>query len=352
MRVLAVTNLYPTDSNPALGTYVEQQVRGLRNVGVEVEVLYINRQERGPGTYVTVPERVRDSVRRVDPDVVHVMYGGVMADRVTRAVKHRPMVVTFHGSDLVGEIVSSRLRRLLASYGVICSHRAARRATGIVVVSRELWNALPANISRNKVRIIPCGIDTTRFRPLERSRCRVELGWPDDRFHVLFNVNGDDPVKQPGLARGAVEELKRTGIPVELQEMRRLPYGEIPTRLNGGDVLLLTSRHEGSPTIVKEALACNLPVVSVDVGDVGEQISGIDGCYLASPNPEDLAAKLRLVYQGPRRVEGHGKMETTLSIDRIAQRLKQFYTELCKGSWAHAGEAALTTSQGGSHAFK
>jgi teichuronic acid biosynthesis glycosyltransferase TuaC len=341
MRVLAVTNLYPTESNPALGTYVEQQVRGLRQAGVEVEVLYINRQGRGPGTYVTVPDRVRESLRRVDPDVVHVMYGGVMADLVTRAITDKPLMVTFHGSDLVGEKVSSLLRRLLASYGVICSHRAARRATGIVVVSRELWNALPASINRDKVRIIPCGIDTTRFRPLDRSRCRIDLGWPDDRFHVLFNVNGDDPVKQPALARAAVEELRRTGIAVEFQEMRGLPYGEVPLRLNAADVLLLTSKHEGSPTIVKEALACNLPVVSVDVGDVREQISGIDGCYLAAPEPGDLAAKLRSVYDGSRRVQGHVKMDMTLSIECIARRLKQFYTDVCQGRWEHAREAAL-----------
>jgi len=343
MRVLAVTNLYPTESNPALGTYVEQQVRGLRHVGVDVEVLYINRQDRGPGTYFTVPERVRESVRRVDPDVVHVMYGGVMEDLGTRAVADKPVMVTFHGSDLVGEKVSSLLRRLLASYGVICSHRAARRAPGIVVVSRELWNTLPANINRDKVRIIPCGIDTARFRPLDRSRCRAELGWREDRFHVLFNLNGDDPVKQPALARAAVEELKRAGIAVEFQEMRRLPYGEVPTRLNAADVLLLTSKHEGSPTIVKEALACNLPVVSVDVGDVREQIAGIDGCHLAAPEPEDLAAKLRLVHDGPRRVEGHAKMHATLSIECIANRLKQFYADVCQGSWEHAREAALTS---------
>ena len=270
---------------------MEEQVKGLRRAGVEVDVLYVNRWQTGPGTYLTVRKRVRARIQEFDPDVVHVMYGGVMADRrVTQAVRDRPTVVTFHGSDLLGEQVSSSWRRLLARIGVMCSHRAARLATGIVVVAQLLFDVLPERIERPKVRIIPCGIDTKLFTPLDRSRCRRELGWLDDCFHVLFNPNGDDPVKQPALARAAVEELTRTGIRAEFQELRKLPYGEMPRRLNAGDVLLLTSRHEGSPTIVKEALACDLPVVSVDVGDVRERISGIAGCYLAAPDPVDLAA--------------------------------------------------------------
>jgi glycosyltransferase involved in cell wall biosynthesis len=328
MRILAVTNLYPTAETPALGTWVEQQIKGLRSAGLDVDVLYINRLATGPGTYLTVRRRVRERIQEFDPDVVHVMYGGVMADIVTRAVKDRPTVVTFHGSDLLGEHVSGWWRRVMAHIGVMCSHRAARVATGIVVVAQLLFDALPTGIDRAKVRIIPCGIDRALFTPLDRSVCRRELGWAEDGFHVLFNSNGDDPVKQPGLARSAVEVLARSGIRAEFQELRKLPYAEMPRRLNAGDVLLLTSRHEGSPTIVKEALSCNVPIVSVDVGDVRQQLDGIAGCYLAAPDPIDLAAKLRWVYDGPRRVDGRGKMEA-LESDRVGNRLKHFYLELC-----------------------
>ena len=147
-----------------------------------------------------------------------------MADLVTRAVKDRPTVVTFHGSDLLGEQVSTLRRRVMARIGVMCSHHAARRANGLVVVAQQLVHTLPAGIDRAKIRIIPCGIDTTRFTPLDRSLCRRQLGWAKDRFQVLFNANGDDPVKQPALARAAVEALTRTGIRAEFQELRNLPY--------------------------------------------------------------------------------------------------------------------------------
>jgi glycosyltransferase involved in cell wall biosynthesis len=327
MRILAVTNIYPTPSHPAFGTFVEQQVQGLRDIGLDVEVLFVDRRHQGPGVYLGLPARLRSQLGHFDADVVHVMYGGVMANMTTRTVRDRPTVVTFHGSDLLGERLAGPVRRVLAGYGVRSSWTAARRATGVVVVAKALQDQLPNSVERAKVRVIPCGIDLTRFQPLEQSACRQQVHWREDVFQVLFNSGGDDPVKRPQLARAAVEALKRLGVPAELQEIRGLANSEVSVRLNAGSVLLLTSGHEGSPTIIKEALACNVPVVSVDVGDAGEQIRGIHGCHLAAPDPDDIAAKLRLVYMGPRRVQARARMED-LSVGRIAKRLRDFYQEL------------------------
>jgi len=112
-----------------------------------------------------------------------------------------------------------------------------------------------------------------------------------------------------------------------MHELRGVPHLQVPVWLNAADVMLLTSLHEGSPNIIKEALACNVPVVSVDVGDVGEQIQGIEGCHLALPTPDDLAPKLLLVHAALRRVAGRAKMQE-LSLERIALRLREFYSEL------------------------
>src|SRR5262249_37900289 len=151
-------------------------------------------------------------------------------------------------------------------------------------------------------RIIPCGVDLERFKPLNQYTCREWLGWDASRFHVLFTSNSGNPVKRPGLAGRAVEALNRLGIHAEMHCLSGVPNNEVPVWLNASDVLLLTSLHEGSPTIIKETLACDRPVVSVDVGDVHERIQRVEGCYLALPNPDDLAAKLYLVHAGPHRV--------------------------------------------------
>lgn len=326
MRIIAVTNMYPTPESPALGTFVEQQIKGLKQLGLEVDVMFVDRLQRGMRAYLGLGRKVRKRAAQFHADVVHVMYGGVMADKVTRAVNNRPTVISFCGDDLLGTHLSGNLRKLISGYGIVASHKAARRAAGILVKSKNLQDALPHDVTRSKVRIMPNGIDLDRFRPLDRDACRTRLGWCADRLNVLF-PNSGDPVKRPDLASAAVKMVNRSGIPAEMHHLQGVPHAEVPVWLNASDVLLLTSLHEGSPNIIKEALACDLPVISVDVGDVSERIQEIEGCYLALPNPDDLASKLSLVHAGPRRVAGRAKIQE-LSLRRVALRLMEFYEQV------------------------
>ena len=327
MRVLAVTNMLPTVERPALGTFVEQQIRSLRDLGLDVDVLLVNRADKGMAAYFGFSWQIQMRARSFRPDIVHVMYGGVMAALATQVVNDVPIVITFHGSDLLGENLSGITRKLISHFGVWASLIAARRADGIVVVSSNLRCKLPNDIDESKIRTIPCGIDLNLFKPLDRIECRVSLGWRPDVFHVLFPANSGDPVKRPELAKAAVDLVEHRGIDIEMHELRGVPYHQVPLWINASDVLIMTSLHEGSPTIVKEALACNLPVVSVDVGDVVERIDGIDGCYLSTPDPRDLASQLVLVHAGMRRTQGREKMKV-FSSENIAGRLSSFYTEL------------------------
>jgi glycosyltransferase involved in cell wall biosynthesis len=169
-----------------------------------------------------------------------------------------------------------------------------------------------------------------RFKPLDQQSCRDQLGWKPRRFHILF-PGSRDPVKRPALARAAVAAIKDLEVCAEIHYIRDVPNCDVPIWLNASDALLLTSLHEGSPTIVKEALACNVPVVSVNVGDVAERIQGIEGCYIAQPQPGDIAAKLALVYHGPRRVPGRGRIQG-LSLERIGGLLKETYTAILDAS--------------------
>ena len=327
MRILAITNMYPSVAVPTSGVFVEQQVKGLREIGLTIDVLLINRVDHGMKAYWNAGDLIQNQIKESDPDLIHVMYGGVMANRVTKAVRNKPIVVTFHGSDLLGEHLSGLARKWIAYYGIHCSWRAAKAASGVVVVSSRLGNALPPNLDRSKVRVIPCGIDLDRFRPVPKVESRERLGWKSSNYHVLFASNSGNPVKRPQLARSAVNRLCQLGVNAQIHYLSGIPNHEVPLWLSAGDVLLLTSLHEGSPTIIKEALACDLPVVSVDVGDVAERIQGIDGCYLAMPDADDLAAKLAVVCGRSTRIHGRSRVEA-LSIGRIAGRLKDFYQEV------------------------
>src|SRR5262249_40881662 len=154
------------------GTFVEQQIKGLKQIGLEVDVMFVERVQRGMATYVGLGRKVQARMRNFHADLIHVMYGGVMADEITRAVDGIPTIVSFCGSDLLGELLSGKVRRVISGYGVMASRRAARRAAGIVVKSKNLQDALPTDVNASKVRLIPNGIDLERFRPLDRQKCR------------------------------------------------------------------------------------------------------------------------------------------------------------------------------------
>jgi glycosyltransferase involved in cell wall biosynthesis len=197
-----------------------------------------------------------------------------------------------------------------------------------------LAKALPATIDRSKVHIIPNGVDLDRFRPIDRELCLRELGWGADAFHIVSGA-GDDPLtKRLELTRKAAASTRELGVCAEVHVLKGVPHENVPMYLNAGDVLLVTSVHEGSPNIVKEALACNLPIVSVDVGDVAERISGIEGCHIVPPDAAFIALKLQAVAVRRSRIEGRPRVQH-LSLFSVAERLRAVYELLLK--WAPAG---------------
>jgi Glycosyltransferase len=322
--------MYPSPERPASGVFIEQQIKGLLARAMEVRVMFVDRRKQGASVYSRIAPMLERELADFMPDLVHIMYGGVMADRVTRQRGLPPTVVTFHGSDVLGENRSGLKRKLISHYGVHCSRKAADRANGIIVVARHLLKALGQRIPLSKVQVIPCGIDLERFKPMDQRHCRERLGWRTDYFHVLFATSEGDPVKRPELARAAVGLLDAKHGHVKFHVLSGTPNSEVPYWLNAADVLLLTSKHEGSPTIIKEALACGLPIVSVDVGDVAERIEGIEGCHLAEAEPVALADKLELVFDRRRRLDCPEKLHE-LSCETIAGKLEHFYREIIAG---------------------
>ena len=323
-RVLAVTNMYPTPRMQDAGTFVEKRVRGLRGLGWEMQVLLIDRVGKGMAAYFDAGKQIRAEVEACRPVLVHVMWGGILAKQTARQARGKPLVVSFCGSDLLGGAFLGSVRRQLARLNVRASHYAARRADGIIVNAPNLRDALPKDIDAGKVRVIPDPVDLDRFKPLDREACRQTLGWSADAFHVLFPARPDRKVKRIYLARAAVEKLRQEGKNVVLHALPGLPNEEVPVWMNASDAVVLTSLHEGSPNVIKEALACNRPIVSVDVGDVRERLEGVEGCFLARPDPDDLAVKLRLVEAGAGVVRGRSTV-LELSTEQIAERISAVY---------------------------
>jgi len=319
--VLVVTNAYPTETDPSSGVFIAAQIESLRAQGLLVTILHVKREAEGRSAYRGLASRLAEAIEMEQPDLVHVMYGGVMANVITRAAS-TPTVVSFCGSDLNGAPMGSLTERVSAWYGVRASHKAARRADGIVVKSRGLAGALPADIDQNIVSVVPNGVDLKLFRPQDQSACRSRLGWEPDGHHVVFYARG--PGKRPELAQEAVARAAGAGLPVCLHVMAGIRQEEVPVWMNAADALICTSVREGSPNTVKEALACNLPVISVDVGDIRERITGVEGCYVVSPDVAEIAGAIAEVCRTGGRVDGVTAVRE-LSLERVAERILEVY---------------------------
>ena len=307
MRVLVVTNMYPTEAMPAFGVFVHEQVQSLERRGAQVDVLFINGKE-STWNYLRGFGQVRRKVRSSHYDIVHAHYvfSGIMA----RAQFRCPLVVSFHGA---GE--------MFGWVGWLCK-ALAPLVDAFTVTSAEH----EAELGARGAHIIPCGIDAEMFRPMPMAEARQRLGLPQDKKLVLFAADLR-PEKRVDVARAAVELLRREVNAVELLVVTGRPHAEVPLFMNACDALVLTSDAEGSPQVVKEAMARNLPIVSVSVGDVAEVIGRTEGCFLCQRTPEDVAAKLRQALAWGRRTNGRDAV-LHLSLDRIADRILGIYRQV------------------------
>jgi glycosyltransferase involved in cell wall biosynthesis len=319
LRALHVTGVYPSEEDPQTGVFIKAQVESLRERGLDVDVCVL--KGRGLLKYLGGIREIRRFVANNRYDLVHAhyMYAGWSAWLATRL----PLVVSFMGNDVFGDTDGEGRHRLSSTlaHGALSNVLAILSAHS-VVKSRALGERL---LSRKKS-LVPNGVDLDLFspRPIDRRR----LGLPEDCFMILFAGRTSDPVKRYWLARQAVERTHLPSEQVRLIALEACSQSQVAEMMNAVDCLLLTSSHEGSPNVVKEALACNLPVVSVDVGDVRERIGDVEGCRIVEADPESLARGLLSVRERGRRLERGRARVRELTTAWAAERLADIYARI------------------------
>lgn len=297
MRVFYVTAYWPTDETPWSAPFVARQVDFLRRAGLNVKVFHF-RGYRKPANYMHIYRKLHAHLRRERYDVIHAQFGhsGFLAGLPKRA----PLVVTFQGSDLEG-IYGPHGRYELISYPLrLAMQLVACLADEVILVSRRLGRFL----WRRDYHVIPGGLDLSLFRPMEQHIARQQLGMPQDKKLVLFVGSPERPVKRFHLAQEVVRALDPS-LEAMLVVASHVPPYQVPIYMNAADALLVTSKHEGSPNVVKEALACNLPIVSVDVGDVRERLERVTNCaVIPSDDPLVIAQHLADILRRGQRTNG------------------------------------------------
>ena len=304
MRVLIVAN----HNKGYFVPFIVEQVDALKQFGIEVE--YFGVHGKGIRGYLSNRSLLKKKISEYHPDLIHAHYGlsGLLAN-LQRVV---PVVTTYHGSDIHEggcNLLFSRLSILLSAYNIFVTEKLQKQA----------------GYCGDKQCAIPCGVDTTAIYPIDRAEARKLLGWDADGKYVLFAGAFDNAVKNSPLAKAAVALVSDS----HLMEMRGYTREQVNWAMNATNCLLMTSHREGSPQVVKEALTCGTPIVSVDVGDVKEVTDGIDGCYVTSYDAQKIAENLQLAFafqgktKGPQRI-----VERNLSNELVAKQIIEIYQKV------------------------
>ena len=318
MKILIIAS----DKGGHFAPFIEEQIAALQEIGVQVVRYAVT--GKGIIGYLRELPTLKRMIRAEQPNVVHAHFGlcGLLANLQRRV----PVMTTYHGSDInVPKILRfSKIAMRLSAWNIFVSQR-----------NMDIASRLSPFASRLKKRstLIPCGINLTDDQLTSREAARKALGIGLDEKIILFAGAFDNAVKDAPLARQTVElasSLSPLASRPVLQELRGFSRAEVNCWMCAANALLMTSKTEGSPQVVKEAMACGCPIVSVDVGDVAERTEGVEGCYVVpTRDPQDIAAALQkaIAYEG--KTNGREKIiEMGLTNTQIAERLMAIYKSL------------------------
>jgi len=307
MKVLFVSSGNFESFNVA--PFIKSQGESLKNIGVDMH--YFPIKSKGLWGYIKHIKPLRKRIREINCDLIHAHYS--LCGIITLLATSRPIVLSLMGSDVNGSAFWRQIIRLLS---LIFKFK-------IIVKSEEMKRKL----TLKQTLVIPNGVDLSQFKELDREECRKKLGLPIDNRYILFAAIADRPVKNYDLAKTAFELVKREKM--ELLAVTNISHDQIPVFINAADVLILTSLWEGSPNIIKEAMACNCPIVSTEVGDVKWLLGDLQGHYIAQNDPQNFADKIDKALQYGRRTKGRSRiMELEIDSETIAKRINDIYSQI------------------------
>ncbi len=331
LRVLFITNAWPYPGNPSHGTHAAREVAAMRAAGVEIDVVPIH-GHASRWAYAAAAADIARRNARGGYDVVHGFLGH--AGAVSRLYLRAPLVVTYTGSDLLGDRRGDGPPTRKSAIEARTFRQLARLATATITQSEQMESVLPA-AARARNHVVPTGIPLDQFRPMPRDEARRRLGWPLDERVVLWAANPARGVKNYPLAVATHRALQASQPDVTLRVAwsdvkDELPLDQLPLWMCASDVLLLTSRSEGSPNVVKEALATELPVVSTPVGDVAKLVRDVPGSHVRPADPQALADALADALAKGRSPKAR---EAVAGLDPadVAQRVIGVYEHVCNG---------------------
>ena len=307
MRVLIVASY----NKKRFAPFILEQAEALNRHGGEID--YMGLQGKGIKGYLKNLPALKRKIREVQPDVIHAHYGlsGLLANLQRRI----PVVTTYHGSD-INEKKAFRLSKI-----------AMRLSAWNIFVSRK---TLDIAQPKKHYSLLPCGIDLCEAQLTEKSVARQKMKLDEKKKYVLFAGAFDNVVKNASLAKETIALTQKDNL--ELFELKGYSREEVTLLMCAADAFLMTSFTEGSPQVIKEALACGCPIVSVDVGDVKERVDDVEGCYVATTRePQELSVLLQKAFDFQGKTKGREKIIADgFDNSQVADKLMSLYNIVVK----------------------
>jgi teichuronic acid biosynthesis glycosyltransferase TuaC len=312
MRILILTNMYPSAREPWFGCFVKEQVDDLRALGFAIRVLHFDGR-RDWRNYVRAAHDVRSLSDRDVFDLVHAHYG--LTGAVALAQRVVPVITTFHGSDFTGAVPwQARLSWVVAR---LCTP---------IFVSEEGTQRLRIPTAD----VIPAGVDMDLFVPHDRVQARTALGWAEDAQYALLAGARRSALKRADLFDEAIRHARRACPNLQAVSLEGFSRSDVALVMNAVDVTVMTSDSEGSPVAIKESLACMTPVVSVSVGDVPQVLDGLPGCAVVPRDPHLIGRAVLNALDAERRQELRQRAER-FSRKQVAARIAAVYRDVAGG---------------------
>jgi teichuronic acid biosynthesis glycosyltransferase TuaC len=293
MKVLFVSS---GNSANGISPIILNQGTSLQNQGVSVT--YFTIKGKGIIGYLKAIPKLRKFIKENNFDIIHAHYS--LSAFVATLSGAKPLVVSLMGSDVKAKKYFKFTIKLFNKFSW----------SKMIVKSEDM----KLSLGIKEVEIIPNGVDFERFKPIDGKIALKETGWDNTKKHVLFAANPERYVKNFKLAKDAFDLLNRSDI--DLHFLNEVPNVQLPFYFNAADVVLLTSLWEGSPNVIKEAMACNRPIVSTNVGDIETLLKCVDGCYLTYFSPTEIKQKLTLSLEFSA-TNGHEKI-SSLQLDSVS----------------------------------
>ena len=304
MKVLIVAS----GNSAVISPFVKEQGDSLKEIGLDIDYFLI--KGKGITGYLKNYFNLNRLIKTNTYDIIHAHYG--LSGLLATFQSFVPVVITFHGSDV-------NLNRT----NFYLSFLASRLSDANIFVHESLSKKL--NLFSDKAEIIPCGVNLNLFKPIDKLASRDKLGLDHNYNYVLFSSSFNNKIKNAALAKLALSNFEN----IILLEMKGYSREEVHLLMNAVDILIVTSHSETGPLVVKEALACNCPIISTDVGDVKELANGTKNCYIVEYDAKQVEQRIRDILSSNKKSDGRAAVKH-LSLEKVATDVCSVYKRVLK----------------------